>query len=123
MSERIKAIQATPKSRRAPITWVKDRRRNRTITSVRRVVSSIRLVNKRPPVHTVRENNKKVRARKESAKRMGGGESVCVICFSAWENIERHAPSLDAARKTRNVTFNTHYKMYVLIASLSLIRD
>ena len=110
MSERIKVIQAIPKNRR--ITKVKDRKffADRTITSVRCAVPSICLVNKRPPVHTVRENNKKVYAQKEHAKkRMSREESVCVICFSAWENIKHHAPSLDIARKTRNVTLNMHY--------------
>lgn len=52
---------------------------------------------------------------------MGEGESVCVICFSAWENIEHRAPSLDE-KKTRNTTPNMYYKMCVLI-ELTLIRD
>lgn len=116
MSERIKTIQATPKNRRASIARVKNRRRNRRLW---RAASSIRLANKRPPVHTVRENSKKS-IRKGSAKKLMSGE-VCVICFSAWENIEHRAPSLDAARKRRNVTLDVHCKVCVLITSSTLL--
>lgn len=48
-------------------------------------------------------------------KNLWAEKTVCVICFSAWENIEHRAPSLETLHST------LHCKICVLIASLNLL--